>query len=161
LGHLEKLEEARPYFDEAILHLRKALQSNRARALYLHDLRAAYQTLAGLFLVAGKHTLAAETAEELLKVDPENWQAYHMAAGLLAGCADEAAKDATLSPKERAATVEARAGRAVQLLREAVARGFADSQELRDSPTYGPIRPRTDFQDLLRSLEKKGKVPKA
>src|SRR5262249_48604104 len=125
-----------------------------ASALYRHDLRSAYQTLAGLFLVAGKHTPAAEAVEELVKIESENWQAYHMAAGLLARCADQAAKDEKLSPGERLAMVEARACRAVRLLREAIAKGFADPKELLESPTFQPLRARPDFQELLRTLKK-------
>jgi tetratricopeptide (TPR) repeat protein len=142
LGRLDKLEEARHYFEDAIPHERKALQSDPGSALFRHDLRSAYQTLAGLYLLEDKHTLAAEAAEELLKIDPESGQAYQMAAGLLAGCVEQLAKDEKISSGERAAMVEARGSRAVQLLREAIAKGFVNTKELLESPTFNPIRSR-------------------
>ncbi len=53
------------------------------------------------------------------------------------------------------------AGQAVQALREYIALGFDNAYKLRTDPALDPLRPRRDFQDLLRDLEAKMKTEPA
>jgi tetratricopeptide (TPR) repeat protein len=156
LGQQKRLDEAQQDFEEAIRHQRLALQSRPSNYLYRQELANHYESLAWVLVIVGNQALAAQTAEELAKLFPGSAQGCYRAAKLLALCVAQDQNDTRLSPKERAAAVEAHAHRAVELLQQACARGFADSQELRESSAFQSLRSRADFQNLLRSLEQKG-----
>jgi hypothetical protein len=46
------------------------------------------------------------------------------------------------------------AERAVALLRQAVAKGFRDANGMKNDDDLKPLRPRDDFQKLLREMQK-------
>jgi hypothetical protein len=69
-----------------------------------------------------------------------------------------AAEDARLPEAQRRAVADAYARRAVELLREAVARGFKDVHELKTLPDYDPLRRRDDFKKLLQDVEDRAKT---
>ena len=76
------------------------------------------------------------------------------AAGLLARCIPLAEQDSTLAAEEREVLARSYGDRAVGLLR----RGFRDGpgpglDRLRVDPDLDALRPRTDYQELLRELE--------
>jgi hypothetical protein len=46
------------------------------------------------------------------------------------------------------------AERAVALLRQAVAKGYSNVHEMKNDDDLKPLRPRDDFQKLLRDMQK-------
>jgi len=73
---------------------------------------------------------------------------------------------ATLNPNQRAAAavsgddkqVEQYAARAVELLRQAVAKGYKDAAHMKKDTDLDPLRSHPEFQKLLKELEAKGKT---
>jgi serine/threonine-protein kinase len=155
-GLQQKLDEAGQDFEEAIGHERAAVRARPANHLYRLELADLYESLGWVLIVLGKYAETAQAAEELSRVFPESGQASYRAASLLALCVGQIEKDKRLSPQDRAAAVEMHAHRAVELLRQAHAKGFANSKELRSAPRFQSIRPRGDYQELLHSMEQTG-----
>src|SRR5262249_28992938 len=89
-------------------------------------------------------------AEEMPRLLPDGWEEYHRAAWFLAGCSPLAEKDEALTGERRRALAREYANRAVELLRQAVRRGFADLADPRESPGFDALRGRDDFKRLLQ-----------
>jgi tetratricopeptide (TPR) repeat protein len=68
---------------------------------------------------------------------------------------DLAAVQAQLSKLTSGDTAQTHAGRALELLNTAVAKGFGDAAELKASEAFDPLRERADFQKLSADLEAK------
>ena len=88
----------------------------------------------------GQHERVAAAAEQLPRVSPNDRVEYLRAAQFLAKCVLLAGTDPVLK--------EMYGRRAVEMLRQAFARGFKEARELQ-APAFDPLRHREDFKKLL------------
>ena len=146
-----KLDAARRLFKLAIDAQREALKDNRDSVLYRDSLRDSLGSLAETELERGDHDRAADLAEELPRTVPEGPLECVRAAGILSRCANLAGAD-----RERA---EEYARKAVGLLRQALAKGLRDINELDRRSQFDPIRERSDFQEIRKRLADLAKAP--
>jgi serine/threonine-protein kinase len=98
---------------------------------------------------AGEVARASADAEELLKAGSLRGDALYDISCLFSLASAKA--------KEQA-QAECYAGRAVTVLRQAVAKGFRDIEHIKKDSDLDPLRLRDDFQKVLRELEAK-KIP--
>jgi tetratricopeptide (TPR) repeat protein len=153
-----QLDKARELLREARIHHDKV---NADQPLYRQFRRKHYLTLADTLLRqgekgdAGKHAEAAATAGEFIKLFPDSAEDYRLAAIMLTRCSTLAGKDAKLTDADRKRLTETYAARAVQMLREALARGWSNIVQLKTGAVFAPLRLRDDFQKLVVEIEKK------
>jgi serine/threonine protein kinase/tetratricopeptide (TPR) repeat protein len=152
-----ELTESRRLLEKAISHQQAAVQANRQHPGYRQSLGDHYSDMAETLIAMGLHGEAAKAAEEAPRLDPSRWQVYEGAGRLLARCVPLAEKDDQLAAGERRALGQQYAGRAVELLGEAVAKGYQKAEALRKDSVFEPLRGRADFQALLRTLEARAK----
>jgi serine/threonine-protein kinase len=141
------LEEAQPY-------LKKALDANPRHPFYREVFSDTRRVLAATLLELGEHAAAAEAAGDLARVahDPAN-DAYK-AAGFLSRCVPLAEQDAKLPEPRRKEVARSYGDRAMEVLRQALAKGYKDGAQLKKDTDLDPLRGRDDFQKLLAELEK-------
>ncbi len=144
---------ARQLLERAVRHQQAAFQTNAKHAGYRQFLGGHYRLLTETLVRLGEHAEAAKTAAEAPRLYPDSWQEYHRAAEFVARCVRLAEKDARLPEDERRARAQAYADQAVAWLREAVAKGCKDAEQLTKPGAFDPLRPRADFQKLLKVLE--------
>ena len=97
----------------------------------------------------GDHTRAAADTEAVLRSGkPTADQLYH-AAFIYALSAGQVTQDAPGSPKARDY-----ADRAMARLKEAIRNGLRDVERLKNEPALDALRPREDFQKLLREYDR-------
>jgi serine/threonine-protein kinase len=123
------------------------------RALSLDDGSAGDAIRAGrakALVQAGEVPRASADAEELLKAESLNSDALYDIACVF-----------SLASAKSTDSVQAEryAGRAVSVLREAVAKGYANIEHMKQDTDLNPLRQREDFQKLLRELEAKKSLP--
>src|SRR5262249_28144254 len=106
-------------------------------------------------LEASDHAYLALVADDLAGVgyDPAN-DTYN-AACYLSRCVTLAEKDGKLDEDKRKQLAASYAGRALAMLRQAVARGYKNVARLKKSPDLQPLRERVEFRKLLAELEEK------
>jgi tetratricopeptide (TPR) repeat protein len=149
--------EAQRLLEKAIGHTKAALKTDARNPSYLRMLGYEYTTLADTLIDLGDHVQAARTAERVPPLMENVEEAYCDAARRLARCMPLAAKDANLSDDKRKELAQAYADRAVQLLREAIQKGYKDVGRLEMDPAFDSLRAREDFRMLLQDgLEKCG-----
>jgi serine/threonine-protein kinase len=145
---------ARALFDRAlVLHLAVTKEVPDSGP-FRRRLRTHYVALAEALLRAGdkadkpRYAEAAAAAEQLPKLYADDVNEYVRAAILVARCVPPAKQDAG------AVAADKYARRAVQLLEEAVQRGYKDGEAL-NNPWFAPLAGRDDFKKLLAGLDKK------
>src|SRR5262249_52165910 len=100
------------------------------------------------------HAAAARAAAEMPRPSPPDESADRFAAGILARCIPLAEQDATLAVEIRAELARVYGDQAMALLRQGVRRGPGPGLDrLKADPNLAPLRPRADFQKLVRELE--------
>jgi tetratricopeptide (TPR) repeat protein/tRNA A-37 threonylcarbamoyl transferase component Bud32 len=152
------LEAGRP--PEALCLVERAVREQRA-GLGLDDrdpaqrwaLRTYHSSHAEALVRLGRHAEVEAVAAKLWQLYPEGHHGYLGAAWFLARCVPLAERDGRLSAARRQELGEGYAGRAVALLRQAVANGYRDAAGLRGNEGFRPLRRRADFQALLHGLE--------
>jgi serine/threonine-protein kinase len=148
-------EEACKLLKAAIGHQRAALALEPRNQLSRQHLRNHYANLTRALLELGDHAAAARAAAELPQASPRGWRENPLAAEFLTRCAALAEKDSRLAEDQRRELAQDYAGRAVDLLRQAVAKGFKDMEYLKKSSKLRALRGREDFKQLVRDLEQK------
>ena len=135
------------------VELRIARDADPRNGHYRRFLLTDWTNLATIHRAQGDHAALASAAEELPRLAPEDPDQYTMAAWNLAEAADLASNDSKLSPSQQKERSRAYARRAVELLREAVRRGF-DNAEILEAPDFDPLREfdRDAFEPLLRDM---------
>jgi serine/threonine protein kinase len=156
-GELGDWIEARKLFEEGVKCQRQALGLEPANAAFREQLLRIYGNLAESCLALDDHDAAVKAASEQPRLLPETWTGYRSAASILASCTEAAAKDVRLPEEKRKETAQAYAGQAVEMLRQAVARGYADVDSLNKESAFAPLRSREDFKKLLAELEMKAR----
>jgi tetratricopeptide (TPR) repeat protein len=156
-----KLAAARTQFQQAIEHLRAALKPNPEHAVYRQILRHQYQNLAEVLVQSGEHMAAAEAARALPSVLGASSQESYFAACFLARCVPLAGNDSRCTVAERKALTQQYADRALDLLHDAVRKGFADREALQkqSGEILRPLAERADFRELLQQLAAKTQPP--
>jgi hypothetical protein len=143
---------ARPALEGAVSHLRAA-GSLDARSASPGLLSSVSWLLADSHLRLGGHQEAARLADELPGICPAHWQECYQAARLLTRCVPLAEQDKAADSARRRELVEQYSRRAVELLRLARGRGYADTAFLKTDPGLDVLRAREDFALLLRELD--------
>src|SRR5262249_15243744 len=103
----------------------------------------------------GDHAAAVQTADELSRLGWEPATDAYAAARALATSAAAVEGDASLPEAERQKRVRSYADQAMDMQRQAVAKGYHDAARLKAARTLDPLRSREDFKQLLAELERK------
>jgi tetratricopeptide (TPR) repeat protein len=140
------LEQARP-------HLQAALDANPRHPVYREFFCENRRLLAATLLDLGEHTGAAATAADLARVAADPAGDPYKAAGFFSRCVPLAEKEAKLSEARRQELAKSYGDRALQALRQAVAKGYKDADHLKKDPDLDPLRGRDDFRKLLGEVE--------
>jgi eukaryotic-like serine/threonine-protein kinase len=106
-------------------------------------------------MLTGDYASAVEQTEKLLQGKPRHEVTWYNAACVYSQAVPLVRQDVKLSAAQQLALARQYAQRAVELLREASARGFADMELLRKDSDLTPLSDREDFKRLLRELERK------
>jgi serine/threonine protein kinase/tetratricopeptide (TPR) repeat protein len=146
---LSLIERARPRHQAA-------LKASPTSAVYRKGYRDDLTILADSYLGLSDHGRLAATADELAVFAYDPAKDGYDAASLLCRCVTLADKDVQLAEPQRRELAQNYAGRAVSLLRQAVARGYKDATRMRSDPHLEPVRGRADFKELLAGLEAGG-----
>jgi serine/threonine protein kinase/tetratricopeptide (TPR) repeat protein len=105
----------------------------------------------------GEHQPAAAAVKELARrKDPSPVDLYQFAGGY-ALCSSAARLDQKLLPAAREKLAEEYAHDALRLLRDAIAKGYQDVEQLKQDPDFDALRAREEFQALARELEAQAK----
>jgi tetratricopeptide (TPR) repeat protein/predicted Ser/Thr protein kinase len=152
-----RLPGARERLHEALPHHEAARRANPEHPTYRQFLRNHYIVLAETSLNQGDHREATKAAAELPRLFPERWEECRLAAVILARCASRAQKNAP--PAEGSAKLSLEyAGQAVQMLREAVRRGYQNVSQIKTSADFEPLRGHAEFQKVVSELEERARV---
>jgi serine/threonine protein kinase/tetratricopeptide (TPR) repeat protein len=150
-----KLADARRFLQEAIQHQRAALEVDSRQGLYRKDLCSYYMEFVDVLVQLEDHAEAAKALTELHRFVPAGWPDFSKAAALLARCMPLAARDSGVPESRRKEVVQAYGDQAMELLREAAAAGYKDTEYLKTAADFSSLRPRADFKKLLADLEAK------
>jgi tetratricopeptide (TPR) repeat protein len=146
LGQLGRHAEAIPDWDRAI-----ELSDGKARGPYRLKRAAALAR-------AGNHAQATHEVDDLALgqrlVDTD----YYALAAVSSLAAGVVIKDAQLPEAERSRLLDQYATRAMDLLRQAVAKGYQNVEQLQSDRDFDPLRSRESFQKLLAELQEKKKA---
>jgi hypothetical protein len=102
----------------------------------------------------GDHAAASAMAETLVQAARTSGDHLYVAACYLARCVPLAGKDTKLPDAKRRERARRYGDRAVELLREAVAKGYTDVKTTREDKDLDALRQRDDFQKLLAEMAK-------
>ena len=149
---------ARRLLDQAIRHLRTALEANPRNAAYHEYLGDSLGLFAKTSIQLGEHAEAAEAAEQVPGVRPEALEQHLRAAALLTKCVGLASADRHLADAKRRDLEKKYAYRAVKILRSAVQQGLLKDVRGLDLEDFDPLRERDDFKALRETLETRAKV---
>ena len=148
-----RLPGARRLLDQAIRHLRAALEANPRNAAYHEYLGDSLGLFAKTLIQLGEHAEAAEAAEQVPGVRPEALEQHLRAAALLTKCVGLASADRHLADAKRHVLEKKYAYRAVKILRIAVQQGLLKDVRGLDLEDFDPLRERDDFKALRETLE--------
>jgi tetratricopeptide (TPR) repeat protein len=112
-------------------------------------------SLAMLTVNMGDYSSAVEQTERALREKPRQADGWYNAACVYSLAVPLVRKDEKLPAARRTDLAQKYGARAVELLHEAVARGFAMVATIRADPDLAPVRDRDDFKKFLQELEKK------
>jgi tetratricopeptide (TPR) repeat protein len=158
LSQARREELARGYATRMQALLREAVRLGNKDAGQLYKVwRDNLKKMAKTQLDQADYAWLARTANDLSwwGYDPPN-DTYD-AACFLCHCATLVEKDNKLDEAKRAEFAKSYADKAMELLQQAVARGYKDAAHMKKDPDLEPLRAREDFKKLLASLEKKSK----
>jgi eukaryotic-like serine/threonine-protein kinase len=162
LAATNRPKEAQEACREAIALLRKLVADFPSSVLYRSDLAGVLEEFGELLSKTGHgpeeraaYEEGATVLEHLVKDFPTNAKRPFNAACLLCRCVTLAEKDAQLAETERKELAQSYADRAMEMLRQAVARGYKDAAHMKKDTDLDPLRAREDFKKLLADLEAK------
>lgn len=152
-------DEARQRYNEAAAHRVKILQAAPTNAKHAEYLRGDYHGVGDMALLQKDHAAAADAADKLAQVWPDNAADAELAARFFGRCVELAQNDMRLSELERIELAQSYADRSMEYLREAVRRGFNNAAAIKTRAALAPLRQRADFQQLVAELEAKPGAP--
>jgi serine/threonine-protein kinase len=144
----QRLEEAQPHLQAALA----AYPSNPTCRKWFCQNR---QRLAATLLELGDHAAAAEAAADLARMAVHPADDAYQAAGFFARCIPLAQQDSKLPQAQRQELARAYGDQALEALRQALAKGYKHTANLKKDKDLDPLRPRKDFQKLLAEVEAK------
>lgn len=145
--------ESRMHLRRAVELQREATRLNPASTAYRNDLNNYLLGLIQAHLAVLDHASAARSARELGELRPEDPIQAFRAAYWMARCVSVAEEARQTGIDEKGESpADSYADEAVQLLRQAVQRGFKDAGSL-EKPPFDVLRDRPDFRRLLRELK--------
>jgi tetratricopeptide (TPR) repeat protein len=153
-----RLVDARREAEEALRDQLSALKLIPEHPRFMHALAGNYEILAETLLQMKDHDAAGKVAAELPGYFPTQGRAYLHAAGIAARCVPLAQQDQALLPQRRVALATAYGDQAMALLQEGLGNKL-DPEQLKADLHLASLRPRADFQKLLRALEGAGRSP--
>jgi tetratricopeptide (TPR) repeat protein len=103
----------------------------------------------------GDHARATEEMEAVLRQGDLLALHVYNAACAFSRASAAAEHDTNLSPADRLRLKARYADRAMELLRQAVAKGYRRPRMMKEDRDFNPLRARQDFQELLADLEAK------
>jgi tetratricopeptide (TPR) repeat protein/predicted Ser/Thr protein kinase len=145
---------ARQLLDEARPHLQAALEANPRHPYFRGVFCDNRQVLAATLLELGDHAGAALAAADLARIAFNPSGDAYKAACFFSRCIPLAQKDAKLYEAQRQELAKSYGGKALAALQQALAKGYKDSDQLQKDKDLDPLRPRDDFQRLLKELHK-------
>jgi serine/threonine-protein kinase len=113
--------------------------------------------VSALYLL-GRHAEATAEAQSLADSKQASRSTLYNAACIHALCVAAARQDGKLPAADRDKLAEQYARRALDLLRQAIQKGYQDVAHMKKDKDLDPLRDRADFQKLLAELEAKGKT---
>ncbi|MBL8798334.1 MAG: protein kinase [Planctomycetia bacterium] len=156
-----KLDKSRELLAQARQHHDNAAKADPGNPVYRQFLQKHQLTLADTLLrigekaEPGRHVEAAKLAVELPKLNPDSAEEYRRAAIILTRCSLMVRLDLKLPMKERQQLSDGYAAQAVQMLRQAVQKGWMDPVQLKTGKVFEPLRSREDFQKLVGEFDRK------
>ncbi len=154
--HGGRPEDARARYDKAIGIL-EAVLSKGYRAAH-ETVMAARIRRATTFAAEGNHARATDEAEALARQPNLTSVIVYDIACLYSRSSTAAESDPKLSPADRSRLKARYADRAMDLLRDAAARGYGHPVAMRADHDLDPLRARDDFRKLIADLEAQQKV---
>jgi serine/threonine protein kinase/tetratricopeptide (TPR) repeat protein len=166
LGHcyslLANVAETSGRSDTALIRIEKAIEIledvvGRGYSQARNDLINARVQWALVLAGRGDHARATDKAIAVAR--PENLSLANLynITCVFAKSSAAAESDTKLSPPDRNRLKMRYADRAVDFLRQAVAKGFQSVAALNSDPDLAPLRSRPDFQELVQEVEKKSR----
>lgn len=141
-------EEARPYWERALVADRAALAADPKNPTFREGLRGHLVAQAETLIALGNHRDASRTVEESLRAGNDLAGTRSEAARVLARCAAVAGADASLPETVRAIASGGYADRAIALLREALEKGEPGIDQLAQQAAFDPLRGRESYKTL-------------
>jgi serine/threonine protein kinase/tetratricopeptide (TPR) repeat protein len=149
-----RTEEALVVLEQALAHQKTAYGKAPKVRHYRNALNKQYRHLAEVHRAAGRAAAAVEVSLRRRELWKGNGAELMDVAGDLARAAQAVGRDkATLSTEERAER-ERYHELALETLRQALAAGYKDSAALQSEPAFELLRPRADFQELVKGISK-------
>jgi tetratricopeptide (TPR) repeat protein len=159
LNNLGVVQSQLGLLDEAIVTLQEGIKENRVAFTkapqvtpYRGSLSICYAALTEVLRKAGRLAEAVETTQERQKLWPKNGAEQAKVACDLAQVAATVGKGAQdLTPEQRAER-EHYCDLAVDAVRQALANGYRNVEQLRKHPDLAPLRGRPEFEKLLGGM---------
>jgi serine/threonine protein kinase/tetratricopeptide (TPR) repeat protein len=141
--------------DKAIEILERVVSKGYSQAR--DDLLDARVCRAGFLARRGDYTRATDEANAVAGQEGLNSGSLSNLACVFARSSAAAENDSKLAPADRTRLKAQYADRAMEFLRQAVAKGYQNTAEIKTDPDFAPLRAREDFQKLVQEMEHKSK----
>jgi serine/threonine protein kinase/tetratricopeptide (TPR) repeat protein len=138
--------------DKGIQTLQQVLEKEPRHSQAGRDLNDLRVGRAVALAQTGDFAQAAKSIDEMARQEGLTPVDLFNVACVYARCLEAADNDVKRPAADRARLTEQYAGRAMDALRQALARGFRDVPVLRTEPDLAPLRRREDFQKLLQEV---------
>jgi tetratricopeptide (TPR) repeat protein len=112
---------------------------------------------ASVLVGRGDYARATDEANAVARLGGLDQDNHYNIACLFALSSAAAANDGKLAPADRTRLKGRYADRAMESLRQAVAKGFQSAPAMKSDQDLAPLRSREDFQKLVREVEQKSK----
>jgi serine/threonine protein kinase/tetratricopeptide (TPR) repeat protein len=150
-----EFKAAVPLHTEARAHLKAALETSPKNPMSRKFYRDNLRLLAKSYVTLADHAELAATGDDLAGFGYEPANDTFDAATMLATCVTLANKEAGLDDAKRKELVQQYGDRAMTHVRQAIQRGFRDTERMRKDPRLESVRSREEFRMLLADLEAK------
>jgi hypothetical protein len=151
--------EALDCYRQALVHLQEAAEQVPSDPGFPAAFRTAARGAAELLVRRGEHATLSQLAQKLKTPFPKSGTAPYRAAWLVAQGAGLVANDRTVPEAKRREQVEAYAGMAVDLLREALQNDCPGSRSWKEDSAFVPLGSCEAFRRLLIEVEERAQNP--
>ncbi len=155
LNRQQKPAEALRLLREAEVHHRTTLAAEPRNPTFRRYYYFNRFYLTNSLSALGDHAALRVATRELLEFSTQAQGEYYYCSRLLASAIGMAAKDAKLSVKRRSELKNIYSDEAIQLLEQAVARGYHWHWHIQKDPALEPLRDHKDFAKLVADMAKK------